>query len=70
MSAALARTEALRPGDDCQWRYPARLAWKQGRVVVNGGSSYWTVLNEDGMCVGGLYIEQISAPGERWYDPA
>lgn len=35
--------EALKPGDPCEFRWPACAAWHAGVVVENGGSHYWAV---------------------------
>jgi hypothetical protein len=60
----LHRTEALEPGDPCEWRYPARSEWNLGRVVRNGGSGYWRITDdESGDEVQGLYIEWVRAVG-------
>lgn len=61
-------TEQLRPGDDCEFRYPARSEWQPGVVVVNGGYGYWRVRDEGdsegrrGRVAEGLYIEHVRAP--------
>jgi hypothetical protein len=55
--------EALTVGSPCEWRFPARTEWQRGTVVVAGGSSYWTVKDENGAEHGGLYIEHIKAVG-------
>lgn len=59
----LRATEALQPGDPCEWRYPARREWQIGVVVTNGGAGYWRVRDELGGEHGGLYIEHIRAQG-------
>lgn len=57
--------QALRPGDPCEFHYPAREDALPGIVKVAAGSSYWTVwsTSESGKEVTGLYIEHIKAPG-------
>lgn len=66
---ALQRTEALQPGDRCEFRYPARAEWQPGVVVKNGGSGYWHVRDEGdsegrrGQVAEGFYIEHIRAVG-------
>jgi hypothetical protein len=70
----LRRIETLRPGDACEFHYPARAQWLAGTVVVNGGSGYWEVRDETdvegcrGKVASGLYIEQVRLPGqtEAW----
>lgn len=67
-----ARTERLRPGDACRFRYPARSEWLPGTVVKNGGSGYWEVRDESdredrrGHVARGLYIEHVSAIDRRY----
>lgn len=62
-----ARTEKLRPGDPCEFRYPARSEWQPGTVVLNGGSGWWRVRDESdaegrrGQLAEGLYIEHVRA---------
>ena len=66
----LGQIEALRPGDACEFRYPARSRWLPGEVVFNGGSGYWEVrdLSNDeghyGEVARGLYIEHVRLPGQ------
>ena len=57
--------KAMRPGDPCEFCYPAREEALPGIVVKNGGSSLWTVIStsENDRTVGGLYAEHIKAPG-------
>lgn len=65
----LRKIEALRPGDACEFHYPARKEWRRGTVKVNGGSSYWTVVDEaEQKLVSCIYIEQVRLPGqvEAW----
>lgn len=71
----LTAIERLKPGDACEFRYPARADWIPGRVVVNGGSGYWEIQptasdhkTETGHVAGGLYIEHVRLPGqtEAW----
>lgn len=65
----LRKIEALRPGDACEFHYPARTEWRRGTVCVNGGSGWWTIFDEvEGKSVEGLYIEGIRLPGqtEAW----
>lgn len=63
--------EELRPGDRCEFHYPARSAWQPGTVVRNGGSGYWEVRDEGdsegkrGVVARGLYIEHVRAVGEH-----
>lgn len=65
----LQKTEALRPGDPCEFRYPARSEWLNGEVVRNGGYGHWfvrdlsVVENRYGMVNRALYIENVRAPG-------
>ena len=59
----LQRTEQLKPGDRCEFRYPARREWQPGIVLRNGGSGYWHVQNAQGSIATGLYIEHVRAPG-------
>lgn len=62
------RTEALREGDACEFRYPARTEWQPGEVVRNGGSGYWSVRDlsdsegKRGQVTSSLYIEHVRAP--------
>lgn len=70
----LRKIEALRPGDACEFHYPARSQWLLGTIVRNGGSGWWSVIDETdvegrrGKLTEGLYIEQIRLPGqtEAW----
>lgn len=75
----LRKIEALRPGDACEFHYPARAEWLPGTVVENGGAYYWTVRddtpigdprgeNRRGKLATALYIEMIRLPGqtEAW----
>lgn len=77
----LSDIENLKPGDPCEFRFPARSYWKPAKVVSNGRSGYWEVeVTEDftdqesgshhpvGDRVKGLYIEMIRPPGceEAW----
>jgi hypothetical protein len=66
----LRRTEALQPGDECEFRFPARKEWRRGMVGKNGGPGYWRVLDlETDKHVDGLYIEHVRAPGTNpWGD--
>jgi hypothetical protein len=65
---------ALKPGDRCEFHYPARSQWLPGTVVVNGGSGWWSIRDESdtegrrGQVQDGLYIEGIRLPGqtEAW----
>lgn len=63
INSDLRKTEALKPGDACEFRYPARAEWLPATVVHNGGSWYWRVELEAGQEVDGLYIEHVRAPG-------
>lgn len=67
-SAWLRQTKALRPGDPCEWRYPAYPEWHQGTIIQNGGSGYWIVKREDGTGVRGLYVEMIKSAGGSHYE--
>lgn len=66
----LNKIEALKPGDTCEFHYPARSQWLTGTVVSNGGSGWWSVTDETDVednrskVVEGLYIEQIRLPGQ------
>lgn len=65
----LRKIEALRPGDACEFHYPARAEWRRATVRQNGGGGWWTVFDEvEGKTVSGLYIEMIRLPGqiEAW----
>lgn len=56
--------KAMRTGDPCEWRYPARTEWLPGVVVVNGGPYFWTVAHPDGEVASrSLYAEHVRAPG-------
>lgn len=59
----LEKTEALKPGDPCEFRFPARTTWLKGTVVKNGGSGYWTIRCVSSAIEHGLYIEYVRAPG-------
>jgi hypothetical protein len=61
--SALRQTEALKTGDRCYFRFPARQAWHPGTVVHNGGSGYWRIRDEKGQEHGGLYIEHVRPVG-------
>lgn len=80
----LKQIENLKPGDPCEFRWPARKSWRKGKVLVNGGSGYWKVEitesyndeenNEpilEGDTVECLYIEHIRPVGceEAWASP-
>lgn len=65
----LSKIEALRPGDACEFKYPARPDWRRGTVKRNGGASYWEVVDEaEQRVVSGIYIEHVRLPGqtEAW----
>lgn len=70
----LEKIEALKPGDPCEFHYPARSQWIPGVVVENGGSGFWSVRDESdtesrrGQVTTSLYIEMIRLPGqtEAW----
>ena len=77
----LPKIEALKKGDPCEFRWPARNSWHKGEVVFNGGSRYWVVkltesytdeVNGEVYKVGdeacSLYIEHVRLPGqtEAW----
>jgi hypothetical protein len=70
----LAKIEALKPGDACEFHYSARKEWLRGTIVKNGGGHWWSVCDETdvegrrGKVQEGLYIEQIRLPGqtEAW----
>jgi hypothetical protein len=59
---------ALGEGSPCEWRYPARRDWNQGKVVRNGGGGYWEVEDEDGHRIKGLYAEHVKAAGGDHYE--
>lgn len=60
----LDKTKALRPGDRCEFRYPAREQWLLGTVIVNGGSGYWRICDDRTFKEsGGFYIEHVRAVG-------
>lgn len=64
----LESTEALAPGDACEFRFPARIDWHRGKVVTNGGPSFWRIEDEQGNVHAGLYIEHVRAPGtDPWH---
>ncbi len=54
----------MRPGDPCEFRYPAREDSMPGIVKVAGGGLTWTVwsTSEGNKEVTGLYAEHIKAP--------
>jgi len=70
----LGKIEALKPGDACEFHYPARRAWLPGTIVKNGGSNFWSVRDDSdaegrrGQVSDCLYIEMIRLPGqtEAW----
>lgn len=70
----LARIERLRPGDACEFRYPARTQWLPGVVVRNGMAGYWAVRDESdaegqrGKVCWAIYIEHVRLLGqtEAW----
>lgn len=65
----LRKIESLRPGDACEFHYPARTEWRRGTVKVNGGHGYWEVVDEaDQKIASGIYIEHVRLPGqtEAW----
>jgi hypothetical protein len=70
----LTKIENLKPGDPCEFRYPARADWFPGVVVRNGGSGWWSVRDESdaegrrGGLVEHIYIEHVRLPGqtEAW----
>lgn len=69
MSWWLEKIEALRPGDACEFRYPARKEWRRATVVHNGMAHWWKVLDEEtGKPVDAIYIEHVRLPGqvEAW----
>jgi hypothetical protein len=39
----LRKIEALKPGDPCEFKYPARKYWTRAIVVENGMSGGWSV---------------------------
>lgn len=61
--------ERLQPGDECEFRYPARSEWQPGVVVRNGHCGYWEVRDEGdsegrrGRVASSLYIEHVRAVG-------
>lgn len=69
--ADIRATEELAAGDACEFRFPARRSWRQGVVVLAGGSGFWHVRDvETGKTHRSLYMEHVRAPGtdpwERW----
>lgn len=65
----LQKIEALRPGDACEFHYPARREWRRGTVIKNGGAYWWTIFDEEEQKpVQGLYIEGVRCVGqtEAW----
>lgn len=58
---------ALKPGDPCEWRFPARPDWRKGTVVRNGGSGYWHIRDEGGEVHKALYAEYVKAAGGSHY---
>ena len=56
--------EALKPGDSCEFRYPARKDWLPGVVVKNGGNGFWHVEGEGGEGSRSIYIEHVRTPQE------
>lgn len=64
MADDLRLTEQLRPGDDCEFRYPAFGGWRPGVVIKNGGYGYWWIEDDaTGKIVRGCYIEHVRATG-------
>lgn len=65
----LDKTMALRTGDPCEFRFPARTEWRPGRVEANGGAGYWEVWDDkSGRLCHGLYIEHVRAVGtDPWF---
>lgn len=74
----LAKIEALKPGDPCEFHFPARSTWRKATVIKNGGSGYWQVeLTEsfvdevnnepvlEGDLVLSIYIEHVRLPGQE-----
>lgn len=69
----LRKIEALKQGDKCEFRYPARKNWLAGTVVRNGNAYYWHVRDDSGgefhgqVCEA-LFIECVRLPGqiEAW----
>lgn len=64
----LTKIERLKPGDACEFEFPARPGWNPAVVVVNGGPGFWAVRDETGEVHRCLYIEHIRLPGqtEAW----
>jgi hypothetical protein len=73
----LKKIEELKPGDACEFRFPARKTWRKGTVLMNGGSGYWRLqLDEsyndeetgepvlEGDFVNSVFIEHIRLPGQ------
>lgn len=62
-------TRDLKPGEPCEFRYPARRDWLPGTVVVNGGGFHWEVRDDSdaedrkGEINTALYIEHVRALG-------
>lgn len=60
---------ALEPGDECEFRYPARTEFMPAVVVKNGGAFTWEVRLEDGS-IEKCFAEQVKAKGGSYYtDP-
>lgn len=65
----LRKIEALRPGDACEFHYPARAEWRRGTVRVNGLDGWWTIFDEtEQKIVSGIDIENVRLPDqvEAW----
>jgi len=65
----LRQIEDLRPGDACEFHYPARAGWRRATVRVNGMGGWWEIFDEETQkTVSGLYIEMIRLPSqiEAW----
>lgn len=69
----LAKIEALKPGDACEFHYMARTQWLPGTVIENGGGWYWQIRDESGVDnnrgqTATVWIENVRLPGqtEAW----
>jgi hypothetical protein len=74
----LHQIEALKAGDPCEFRWPARMTWRKAEVVRNGGSGYWEVRVSEpytdeengervaaGTIASAIYIEHVRLPGQK-----
>ena len=60
--------KALRPGDPCEFRFPARPGWMPGTIVLNGDSGYWHIRDANGKVHKALYAEYVKAKGGHHYE--